>query len=226
MPNPIEHLSDFLQGKLLCLGIEVNDQEVTNQNTAPNDIVLPLDSPQSNRIDVTAEQIRTRITKLFDDERFRSKIVRTDFSNVAVHDGSWHFVENPEDEDHGNGGSAHGSVRKVVALIDSSQDREDQKSAEHSCHTSQEERTSTNSVSTQLFNDEDLAGTVNEFKITTIVVSITTFAIAISLVLLAAQLPRIKRSAIYRKWHGKMQHRRVSEKKKSRAVVRVSRVIN
>ncbi|KAN0117066.1 hypothetical protein V8E51_003043 [Hyaloscypha variabilis] len=65
---------------------------------------------------------------------------------------------------------------------------------------------------TQLFNDEDVAGTINKFKITTVVVSITTFAIAILLVLLAAKLPQIKRSSTYRKWHGKVQHPMASEK--------------
>jgi hypothetical protein len=43
-------------------------------------------------------------------------------------------------------------------------------------------------------------------------VSITTFAIAILLVPLAAKLPQIKRSSTYRKWHGKVQHPVASEK--------------
>ncbi|KAE9376641.1 hypothetical protein N431DRAFT_501450 [Stipitochalara longipes BDJ] len=71
---------------------------------------------------------------------------------------------------------------------------------------------------TQLFNDEDIAGTINKFKITTIVVSITTFVLAILLVLLAANLHRIKRSSIYRKWNGKMhQHGKVMENDETRS---------
>lgn len=58
---------------------------------------------------------------------------------------------------------------------------------------------------TQLFNGHDEVDIVNKFKITTIVVSITTFAIAVLLVLLVANLHRLRRTSIFRKWVGRMQ---------------------
>src|SRR5205823_1726448 len=119
---------------------------VANQNTAPDNVIFPRDGSKSNRIDIAAEQIGTGITKLFDNERFRSKVIRTDFGNVAVHHGTWHFVENTKDEDHGNGSLAHGSVRVVVTLIDTRQDGKDQEGGKHSCHTDQEHRTTADAV--------------------------------------------------------------------------------
>jgi predicted Holliday junction resolvase-like endonuclease len=70
-----------------------------------------------------------------------------------------------------------------------------------------------------LFNSEtkegaiNIAGTINKFKITTVVVSLTTFVVATLLVLLADKIPHIKRSSEYRKWKGKMQARKKEEKK-------------
>jgi len=52
---------------------------------------------------------------------------------------------------------------------------------------------------TQMFNDAELASTINKFKITTVVVSITTFFVAFILVLLAGRIPRLQRSSVYRK---------------------------
>src|ERR1700709_2739811 len=70
----IKHLCYFLQGKIHCLRIEeIYNKEVTNQHTAPDNVVLPADSSESNGISISAEKVCQRISKPYNNKYLRTE---------------------------------------------------------------------------------------------------------------------------------------------------------
>lgn len=79
----IQHLRDLFQGQSLGLGKEeIDDCKVTEKHAAPDDVVLPGNGIQSNRVDEAAEQVGAGVTKLLDDGRLGPQIVRADLHKV------------------------------------------------------------------------------------------------------------------------------------------------